>query len=209
MNGNARSVVYGVGGVLLLTMLVLVAVVTFPGVVGGDDAYIVTSDSMQPTISSGDVVVTTEVPADQIETGDVVTFHAGDDPDRGYITHRVIETREENGQLYFKTKGDANEDPDQGYVPASATAGVQHLHIPYLGYLLLFARSPLGLVALVVLPGVVLIASGCRQLLREFGYASVTGRVLDAILGSEETATVTDNPAGPTDSGVTESGDDR
>jgi len=179
---TAKSVVYTVGGVLLLAMLVLVAVVTVPGLVGGDDAYIVTSNSMQPTISSGDVVVTKEMPVDQIETGDVVTFHAGDDPDHGYVTHRVVETRNENGQLYFKTKGDANEDPDQGYVPASAAAGVQHLHIPYLGYLLLFAQSTFGLVALVILPGVALVASGSMQLLREFGYAP-DGGVLAAFQG--------------------------
>ena len=179
---TAKSVVYTAGGVLLLAMLVLVAVVTVPGLVGGDDAYIVTSNSMQPTISSGDVVVTKEVSTDQIETGDVVTFHAGDDPDHGYVTHRVVETREENGQLYFKTKGDANENPDQGYVPASAAAGIQHLHIPYLGYLLLFARSTFGLVALVILPGVALVASGGMQLLREFGYAP-DGSVLAALRG--------------------------
>ena len=182
MGLNAKSAAYALGGVFLLALLVLVAVVAVPGVVGGDDAYIVTSGSMQPAIGPGDVVVTKDVSPDEIESGDVVTFNVDSNTDRGYITHRVVEIREENGERYFKTKGDANEDPDPGYVPASAAHGAQHLHIPYLGYLLLFARSTLGLVALVILPGVALVASGSMQLLREFGYAP-DGSVLAALRG--------------------------
>ncbi|MFD1564282.1 signal peptidase I [Haloarchaeobius amylolyticus] len=184
MGLSGKSVVYTVGGVLLLAMLVLVAVVTVPGIVGGDDAYIVTSNSMEPTIEAGDVVVTKAVSPDEIESGDVVTFNADGVADRGYVTHRVVEVREENGERYFKTKGDANEDPDQGYVPASAAHGVQHLHIPYLGYLLLFARSTLGLVVLVILPGLGLVASGSMQLLREFGYTP-DGGLLAALHGTD------------------------
>ena len=184
MGLNAKSAVYAVGGIVLLAMLVLVAVVTVPGIIGGDDAYIVTSGSMQPTIGPGDVVVTKDVSPDEIERGDVVTFNADSNTDRGYVTHRVVELREENGEQYFKTKGDANDDPDPGYVPASAAHGVQHLHIPYLGYLLLFARSTLGLVALIILPGLGLVASGSMQLLREFGYVTDAG-VLAALRGAD------------------------
>lgn len=184
MGLSAKSIVYTVGGVLLLGMLVLVAVVTVPGIVGGDDAYIVTSGSMQPTIGPGDVVVTKDVSPGDIERGDVVTFNADSNTQRGYVTHRVVEAREENGKRYFKTKGDANDDPDPGYVPASAAHGVQHFHIPYLGYLLLFARSTPGLVALIILPGLGLVASGSMQLLREFGYAPA-GSLFVALHGTD------------------------
>ncbi|MFA9416708.1 signal peptidase I [Natrinema sp. HArc-T2] len=170
MGLNAKSVVYTVSGMLLLAMLVLVAVVTVPGIVGGDDAYIVTSGSMQPTIGPGDVVVTKDVSPDEIGSGDVVTFNADSNTDRGYVTHRVIEVREENGERYFKTKGDANDNPDEGLVPAEYAQGELHWHIPYLGHLLLFARSSLGLFVLVIGPGLALVVSGGYQLLREFGY---------------------------------------
>ncbi|OAQ54395.1 S26 family signal peptidase [Natrinema mahii] len=192
MGLNRRTAVYVVGSVLLAALLVLVAIVAFPGLVGGDDAYVVTSNSMEPTIESGDIVVTKAVPPEGIEAGDVVTFHADTTTDRGYVTHRVVEIREEDGDRYFKTKGDANDVPDEGYVPADAVQGVQHRHIPSLGYLFVFARSSVGLVALVVLPGLVLVASGGWQLLRELGYVSDREHIARKLLGAKKAATATD-----------------
>ncbi|MBZ6495700.1 signal peptidase I [Natrinema longum] len=195
MTPRLTSVVYTAIGIALLALIALVAVVTVPGVVGGDDAYIVTSNSMQPTIKSGDVVITKAVSPEEIQTGDVVTFQADGNSDRGYVTHRVVEVREENGERYVKTKGDANANPDEGYVPATAAQGVQHAHIPYVGYLLVFARSSLGLFALVIVPGLALVASGVWQLLREFGYAPDRGRVLDGVLGTKRAGTGTEAPS--------------
>ncbi|MFC4541922.1 signal peptidase I [Halosolutus amylolyticus] len=182
---NRTTVWYAAAGTVLAALFVFVGLVTFPGLVGGDDVYIVTSDSMQPTIESGDVIITQEVDPDAIESGDVVTFQDGSGTDGGTLTHRVVEVREENGERYFRTKGDANEDPDEGYVPAEYAQGTLHVHVPYLGYLLLFARSSLGLFALVIAPGLFLVASGSWQLLREFGYAPTVDRVLEGILGPD------------------------
>jgi len=163
------SVLIG-GGLLIL--LLLVSIIAMPGLVGGDDTYIVTSGSMSPTIDPGDVIVTQDVSSDEIETGDVVTFHDGSSADSGYITHRVVDIVDEDGERYFELQGDANDNPDEGLVPAEYAQGDLHWHIPYLGYLLLFARSSLGLLVLVIGPGLALVASGGWQLLREFGSLS-------------------------------------
>ncbi len=187
MTLNARTAVYTVGGIALIAILVLVGIVTFPGLVGGDDTYIVMSDSMSPTIESGDVVITKSVPPDEIESGDVVTLHPDDDDAAGgYVTHRVVDVREEDGERYLQTKGDANEDADAGYVPAEFARGKLHLHVPYAGHLLLFARSSLGLLSFVILPGLFLVASGSWQLLREFGYAPAGDSVLESLLGPDD-----------------------
>ncbi|ELY49572.1 signal peptidase I [Natronorubrum sulfidifaciens] len=161
------------GGLLIL--LLLVGIIAVPGLVSGDDTYIVTSGSMSPTIEPGDVIVTQDVSPDEIETGDVVTFHDGSSDDSGYVTHRVVDIVEEDGERYFELQGDANDNPDDGLVPAEYAQGDLHWHIPYLGHLLLFARSGLGLLVLVIAPGVALVASGSLQLLREFGYLSAAG----------------------------------
>lgn len=189
---NGRRVAYIAGSAVIAVVLILVAIVAFPGLVGGDDAYIVTSNSMEPTIESGDIVVTKAISPGEIEPGDVVTFQASTTADRGYVTHRVVEIREENGERYVKTKGDANDDPDEGYVPVDAVQGVQHRYIPYFGYLLVFARSSVGLFVLVVGPGLVLVASGAYQLLQEFGSASDRGRLANGLLGTAGASTATD-----------------
>lgn len=163
-----------IGGGLLI-LLLLVGIIAVPGLVGGDDTYIVTSGSMSPTIEPGDVIVTQDVSPDEIETGDVVTFHDGSSDDSGYVTHRVVDIVEEDGERYFELQGDANDNPDEGLVPAEYAQGDLHWHIPYLGYLLLFARSGFGLLVLVIAPGVALVASGSWQLLHEFGYFSADG----------------------------------
>lgn len=165
-----KNVGYGALGVVVIALLVLVGIVAFPGLVGGDDAFIVTSGSMSPTLEPGDVVVTQDVDPEEIETGDVVTFHDGSGADTGFVTHRVVDVVEEEGELYFQLQGDANDEPDEGLVPAEYAHGERHLDIPYLGHLLIFARSSLGLFVLVLAPGIALMASGSWQLLREFGY---------------------------------------
>ncbi|WP_160047000.1 signal peptidase I [Natrialba sp. INN-245] len=173
------SVRYGltIGTVtVLVVFLALVGMVAAPGLVGGDDAFIVTSDSMSPTLEAGDVVVTRAVPADQIESGDIVTVHDGSDDDTGYVTHRVVDVREVEGERALELQGDANEEPDEGLVPDEYVTGTLHLHVPYLGHVLLFARSGPGLFTLVIAPGLLLLASGSLQLLREFRGVSSSER---------------------------------
>jgi len=210
----ARTTLYVASAILLTTLLVFVAIVTFPGIAGGDAAYIVTSDSMSPTIEAGDVVITRDVSSETIKTGDVVTFHDESRPESESVTHRVVEIREEDDGRYFRTKGDANEAADDGLVPAEYAQGKLHLHIPSLGYLLLFARSSVGLVVLVIAPGLVLVGSGGWQLLREFGSAPCLADVHKAIVDrgrTDDTAdrsepmepsnesTVAEKMTGPTD----------
>ena len=46
-----------------------------------------------------------------------------------------------NGQLRYYTKGDANEDPDAGFITSSDIVGTVRFKIPYIGYPTLWLRS--------------------------------------------------------------------
>lgn len=85
-------------------VIVLVLLILAPAGFPTQLSY-VASDSMEPTIETNDGFVI--VPADTIESGDIVTFWS---PTRGeYVTHRVVgET--DSGYL---TKGDNNPTTDQ------------------------------------------------------------------------------------------------
>ncbi|MXV63831.1 signal peptidase I [Natronorubrum sp. JWXQ-INN-674] len=183
VNPTVKTGLAVIAGAVVLALLLLVGLVAVPGLVGGDDAFVVTSGSMSPTIEAGDVIITQDVDPEEIESGDIVTFHDGSEANTGYVTHRVVDVVEENGERYFELQGDANDEPDEGLVPAEYAQGDLHLHVPYFGYLLLFARSSLGLFVLVIGPGLVLVGSGSWQLLREFGYAPASGSLVEAILG--------------------------
>jgi signal peptidase len=115
----------------------------------GLEIKIVQSGSMEPSISTGSLVII--YPQDAYHIGDVVTF--GEDSGGAVpTTHRIIDKNEENGQTVFTTKGDANEGPDPEQVPRSDIIGGVMVSVPTLGYILDFARTPLGFALLVGLP---------------------------------------------------------
>ena len=65
---------------------------------------------MSPTIPAGSVALVREVPAVEIEAGDVVTVDR--DPELP-VTHRVLEIQRVDGeQVTFTMQGDDNAEPD-------------------------------------------------------------------------------------------------
>ncbi len=171
MTDSVRSAIRLVGkllGVLLLlAVLVPFVVYAVPQVVGADHGMVVLSGSMEPTMSPGDAVIVTEVPPERIETGDIITFQR--QGSQTPTTHRVIEIDQtENGPAYV-TKGDANEDPDAGAVPAGRVIGEVMLVIPWIGYFVQFTNTQLGFLALVLAPFGLLLVSELWNLARATG----------------------------------------
>ena len=58
----------------------------------GCEAYIIKTNSMEPSIKNGDVVITKKVPEEKIQVGDIITFKQ----DADIITHRISRIEEEN-----------------------------------------------------------------------------------------------------------------
>lgn len=152
-----RRVANAVAPLLLLAVVLLFVAAAVPGLVGADESYVVRSDSMSPAIGAGSVVFVAEVPTDQIAEGDVITFEqtGATDP----VTHRVVEVVERDGERRFRTQGDANEDPDPDLVAPAEVVGTVQFHVPLMGYVVSFAQTRVGILALVVVPGLLLVAS--------------------------------------------------
>lgn len=83
-------------------------------------------------ISIGDVVIVKRVNLSEIKVGDVIVFKA----QTTKIIHRVVEVQNENGNLYFTTKGDANPTSlnFEKNITSDRIIGKAVLKIPYLGY---------------------------------------------------------------------------
>lgn len=145
---------------VLLAVAVALAVAVIPAVAGAQ-TYTVLSPSMVPTLRPGTVAVVRPRPAEQIAVGDVVTFTARDPAtgDTRVVTHRVVGV--EPGPA-FRTRGDANADPDPGVVAAADVHGVLWYAVPQVGSLAEALRSPTGLLlgggAVLLLVGVALLA---------------------------------------------------
>lgn len=122
--GQFLAVVY------LTAMALLVATVLVASLVAGWSAHVVVSGSMQPTFSVGDVVLVE--PAQEHDWYDeptVVTF----DAERGTVTHRVIRTQVEDGEMFYTTQGDANEVPESTPVPHHDVIGAVEFAVPAIG----------------------------------------------------------------------------
>lgn len=98
----------------------------------GYKAYIITTDSMKPSINAGDVSIVKETQEDKIEIGDVITFKKEDK----VITHRITNIEEKDGKKMYTTKGDNNNLEDKEKIEYSDIKGKNVLTIPKLGYII-------------------------------------------------------------------------
>ncbi len=124
---------------------------------------IVESGSMEPAIMTGAMIVVR--PAESYAVGDVIMFK-----DRGArvpTTHRIVDTYSEGGRTWFVTKGDANEEADTGAVAPSDVIGTVAIAVPRVGFVLDFARQPLGFMLLIVLPAGLIVLSELEKIWRE------------------------------------------
>ncbi|MBS3956352.1 MAG: signal peptidase I [Clostridiales bacterium] len=122
--------------------LLMVVVFWFIAGVFGPRPILIASGSMRPAIEVGDIVVLAPVDADTIEIGDIIAFdHTGTGIPQ---VHRVIEVRQEGGEIRFVTKGDANDRADREPVPPEVIEGEIRVVIPKIGWLAIGVRNVLA-----------------------------------------------------------------
>ena len=144
-----RSLLGAVGSVLLTIsaaagMVAVIAVVV--GACWGIRPVVVISGSMDPTLPVGSMVFIRTVPAAGVHPGDIVTVRR-QDGGTGLITHRVVAAATSRGVTTLRLRGDANavEDPAPY---RTTTVGRFLFDVPGVGGAALFARTPLGLIAI-------------------------------------------------------------
>ena len=142
---------------LLMTLLVAMGglfLVTLTPLNTGVETKIVRSGSMAPAIPLGALVVIK--PSADYHVDDIITF--GEDSQSSVpTTHRIVSIGTNGGAEWYTTKGDANKGADPQPVARSSVIGKVLLSIPFAGYVLNFARQPLGFVLLIALPAVLII----------------------------------------------------
>lgn len=138
---------------LILAFLFFVAgftAITTLNLPGNYKLFVVMSGSMEPTIKTGSVVVIK--PQKDYFNGDVITFQ---DPtkSKNTTTHRIVEASDSA----YLTKGDANKTSDMSEIRKSQILGKQILSVPFIGYVINFAKTQTGLIILIVIPAVIIV----------------------------------------------------
>lgn len=113
----------------------------------GYSQYIVTSGSMETTFSAGDMILVKA--QDEYSLLDVVTFR---DSSGATVTHRIVGRVGEQ----FITQGDANNTEDQELLSPENILGKVQAVFPGMGSVVMFLRSPVGLILLILI-GILLI----------------------------------------------------
>ena len=127
---------------------------------GNIKVKIVKSGSMEPAIKTGSIVVVK--PASAYVIGDIITF-GQDTRTRIPTTHRITAMRDDGSTVTYTVKGDANEEADPDIVSKDSVLGRVILSIPYAGYILDFARHPIGFTLLIGIPaGIIVIDETLR-----------------------------------------------
>ncbi|GAA1928487.1 hypothetical protein GCM10009737_32950 [Nocardioides lentus] len=136
-------------GVRLVGWVVLGAVVAVfcflavgPHVLGYRTATMLTG-SMEPMIAPGDVVVSVPKPVDEVEVGDVISYHIPVE-DHRVETHRVIGvTTSADGRPVVQTKGDNNDNKDPWTATLEGDEVWETVHVvPHLGSAIRALRAP-------------------------------------------------------------------
>lgn len=184
MNSKGKSILGVISDILLIIIIIIaiiITVMTFTsknsemgiGNILGYTPFSVQSDSMAPTFTTGDLIITKEVKdVNVLKVGDVITYStvmtdSEGKSQRGYNTHRIYEiTYNNDGSVEcFVTKGDAigTEDnivvlPDE-VIAKQINSGVdangknlEGLKISNFGSALNFLQSRTGFMICIIVP---------------------------------------------------------
>jgi signal peptidase len=133
-----KSLAYYIGtavsaAVLLIVLVLAVLVAVLPAVAGGS-ALTVLTQSMEPKLPPGTLIIIRATPVDDIRIGDVVTYQVRSN-EPAVISHRVISRSiDTKGATTFIVKGDNNTLPDPLPVKEAQIRGTLWYSLPWLGY---------------------------------------------------------------------------
>lgn len=138
--------------IVIAVIIISTVVSSFKGFISGQEvtlggygAFTIESDSMNPVIKTGSLVIYKKVEPQEISVGDIISYYKSKDE---IETHRVIEILDENNRSFI-TKGDANDIADSLQVPDFNVIGRVETNIPYLGAICHFLQTGVGIMSFI------------------------------------------------------------
>ncbi|MBQ3264961.1 MAG: signal peptidase I [Ruminococcus sp.] len=145
--------------VLLVALILLVVVIFIMRITGhvpsifGFTVYRVQSDSMEPVLMVGDVIIDKKVAPEEIQKGDIITYDSYMGTLAGQtITHRVVTEPEcRNGTYYYQTQGDRAGAPLDDVISYDQVEGKYITKVTWLNSVYSFFLSPYGLITFILI----------------------------------------------------------
>ena len=163
------NIFFSIGLVFIALGVAFIAIPYF-----GNQALIVRSGSMSPAIDAGSIVVVRPdkkfispiVSTPTYNKGDVIAFRS-ENNSKTIITHRIMSVEVGESGIFYKTKGDANDDVDGWLVNEQNVLGKTFFTLPFAGRILAFTKSNIGFPLLIILPAILVILLELRSIYKE------------------------------------------
>lgn len=134
-----------------------------PSVIGYSFYYVLT-ESMEPEIMAGDMILCKTTDSEDLQVGDVITYTGETGELRGkIITHKIVEIKDD----VFTTQGVANDIPDPP-IRSSQILSRYVTTIPFAGKLFSVINSKYGFIFLIVTPLALLIINEVSNIVKSF-----------------------------------------
>ncbi len=104
---------------------------------------VIATGSMEPYIYRGDAVVVDKLKENEIrklESGTVIAFNV----ENKIVVHRIFKVYKTGNKVFFKTKGDNNNSPDDYLIEPSDVIGPANINLKYIGYPSVILYEKLG-----------------------------------------------------------------
>ena len=156
-----------IGFVFYALIFIMMAVIILSALFGNKEkngitlgpfsVFTVLSGSMSPTFEAGSVIITQKTDADKLQTGDIVTYAPLND--NTLVTHRIVEVIHDDSGYSYITRGDANNVDDLLPVSYESVVGRVIFWINGLGTVLLYIRTPRGIIFVAIVALLLMILS--------------------------------------------------
>lgn len=152
--------------VIMMVVLVIVVMFLFVTRIMGETPSLfgyyffrVSSDSMEPTLNVGDVILVRSAHAEDIQKDDIITYKSKDGSMYGReVTHRVVtDPVIKNKTYYYQTQGDANGAPLDKPITYDQIEGKFVCKLTIIGGFFNFISTPVGVVVFI---GVIIVLFG-------------------------------------------------
>ena len=142
----------------VIVLIIALTALSIFGTPNGAQIYVVETGSMEPAIQTGSIAFVSNQKSYNV--GDIITYRSnlGNSGAKKNInvTHRITAITEDNGDIFYTTKGDNNEVEDPWMANSIDVIGKVNNHLPYIGYVVGFAKTKVGFVALILIPALII-----------------------------------------------------
>lgn len=150
---------------ILIIILLLIAIIPMLGThitVGPFQFKTVVGTSMDPGITSNDIILFMPIDHNELKVGDVISYNVARNGVTISVAHRITKIVEEG----YITKGDNLKYDDYYVVSSEDINGAMQLRIPYIVALGKFTKTNLGFIIMIIIPALFIILYEIKKINR-------------------------------------------